>query len=195
MRSDQQTVNGLTAYKLGLTQTTAYVYVEVGYPGSVGAYYDIEIAVRHADGTETELLPWTQFASRTTSGEGFQTYNFNCPQTPLSATDAIVVRLRARNAGGSAVAEFITEQLGASGLPAATWTFYVYTYCYRSATESYASIYFGSSTFNTRVENFQWSPYGVPRFIGDGLAGAVVFVPEVAAPPTPALLGRVLKRK
>jgi len=161
MRSDQHTVNGLTAYKLGSTQTTAYAYVEVYYPGLASAYYDIEIAVRHADGTETELLPWTQFASRTTSGEGFQTYNFNCPQTPLSATDAIVVRLRARNAGGSAVAEFITEQLGATGLPAATWTFYIYTYCYRGKTESYASIYFGSSTYNTRVENFQWVSAGV----------------------------------
>ena len=181
MRSDQQTVNGLTAYKLGLTQTTTYGYVEVCYLGSVGASYDIEIAVRHADGTETELLPWTEFAYRITSGEGFQTYNFNCPQTSLSATDAIVVRLRARNAGGSAVATFITEQLGASGLPVATWTFYVYTYCYRSALESYADILFGSSTYNTRVENFQWTPYappaaGVQRFIGDGLAGAVIVV-------------------
>ena len=154
MRSDQQTVNGLTAYKLGLTQTTTYAYVEVYYPGlASAAYYDIEIAVRHADGTETELLPWTRFASRTISGGGFQTYNFSCPQTSLSATDAIVVRLRARNVGGSAVATFITEQLGASGLPAATWTFYVYTYCYSSAIESYADIFFGSSTFNTRVES------------------------------------------
>ena len=161
MRSDQHTVNGLTAYKLGLEQTTAYAYVEVGYQGSAAAYFDIEIAVRHADGTETELLPWTQFASRTVTGGGFQTYNFNCPQTSLSATDAIVVRLRARNAGGSAVATFITEQLGASGLPATTWTFYAYTYCYRSGTESYADIYFGSSTYNTRVENFQWVSAGV----------------------------------
>ena len=161
MRSDQHTVNGLTAYKLGLEQTTAYAWIEVGYQGSAAAYFDIEIAVRHADGTETELLPWTQFAVRTTTGEGFQTYNFSCPQTSLSATDAIVVRLRARNYGGSAVATFITEQLGASGLPAATWTFYVYTYCYRSATESYADILFGNSTYNTRVENFQWVSAGV----------------------------------
>jgi hypothetical protein len=161
MRSDQHTINGLTAYKLGLEQTTADTYIEADYEGSAGAFYDIEIAVRHADGTETELLPWTQFAYRTTTGGGFQTYNFSCPQTSLSATDAIVVRLRTRIGDGSAVAVFITEQLGASSLPAATWTFYVYTYCYRSATMSYSLIRFGSSTYNTSVENFQWVSAGV----------------------------------
>ena len=153
-RSDTHTINGLTAYKLGLTQTTTSASIEVGYEGSVAAYFDIEIAVRHADGTETELLPWTQFASRTTTGEGIQTYNFNCPSTMLALTDAIVVRLRARNLGGSVTATFTTEQLGASALPASTWTFYVYTGCYRSTTISSAYIYWGDSGHNTRVENF-----------------------------------------
>jgi hypothetical protein len=157
MRSDQHTVNGLTAYKLGLTQTTVAASIDVDYEGSAGAYFDIEIAVRHADGTETELLPWTQFAYRTTTGEGIQSYNFNCPSTTLAPTDAIVVRLRARNVGGSVTATFITEQLGASGLPAATWTFYVYTGCYRSTAISSAYIWWGTSTYNTRVENFQWT--------------------------------------
>jgi hypothetical protein len=157
MRSDQHTVNGLTAYKLGLTQTTTSASIDVDYEGSAAAYFDIEIAVRHADGTETELLPWKQFAYRTTTGEGIQSYNFNCPSTTLAPTDAVVVRLRARNLGGSVTATFITEQLGASGLPAATWTFYVYTGCYRSRVISSAYIWWGTSTHNTRVENFQWT--------------------------------------
>jgi len=179
MRNDQHTVNGLTAYKLGLTQTGAEQFVGVDYEGSATAYFDIQIAVRHADGTETTLLPWTQFAFRGTSGYGYQTYNFACPQTSLSPTDAVVVRLRARNLGGSAVAEFITEQLGAGQLPSATWTFYVYTEAAISKYGSSAIIHWGDSGHNTRVENFQWTPYappavGVPRFIGDGLAGAVI---------------------
>ena len=175
MRSDQHTVNGLTAYKLGLENTTVYAYVEVWYPGSASAYYDIEIAVRHADGSETELLPWTQFAYRTATGQGFQSYSFSCPETVLSPTDAVVVRLRARNAGGSATATFITEQLGAVKLPASTWTFQVYTYCYRGKTESYAAIYWGNATYNTRVENFTWEsaappPVAAPKIVGDSLA-------------------------
>ena len=179
MRSDQHTVNGLTAYKLGLTQTDVEQYVGVDYEGRAGASFDIQIAVRHADGSEVLLLDWFTFATRTVSGSGYQTYNFACPQTSLSATDAIVVRLRARNAGGSAVATFITEQLGAGQLPSATWTFYVYTEAVVSKTASSAIIHWGDSGHNTRVENFQWTPYappavGVPRFIGDGLAGAVI---------------------
>jgi len=158
MRSDQHTVNGLTAYKLGLTQTTAEQFVDVDYEGSATAYFDIQIAVRHADGTETTLLPWTRFAIRGTSGYGYQTYNFACPQTSLSPTDAIVVRLRARNHGGSAVATFITEQLGAGQLPSATWTFYVYTEAVVSKIASSAIILWGDSYHNTRVENFQWTP-------------------------------------
>jgi hypothetical protein len=176
MRSDQQTINGLTAYILGLTQTAAYAYVSAAYEGRAAAYFDIQIAVRHADGTETILLNWYTFATRGVSGSGYQTYSFSCPATTLSPTDAIVVRLRARNTGGSETATFITEQLGASALPAATWTFYVYTVATVTATGSLAEIDFGDSAHNTRVENFTWTPYGVPRFIGDGLSGVVVII-------------------
>jgi len=156
MRNDQQTVNGLTAYVLGLSQTSYYLYVGVDYEGSTTAYFDIQIAVRHADGTETTLLAWTQFASRATSGSGYRTYNFNCPQTTLSSTDAVVVRLRARNSGGSAVAEFITEQLGAGQLPSATWNFYIYTEASVTKYGSSAIIYWGDPAHNTRIENFTW---------------------------------------
>jgi hypothetical protein len=44
----------------------------------------------------------------------------------------------------------------------------------------YVQFRFGNSTYNSRIENFTWAPYtppaGVPRFIGDGLAGAVIIV-------------------
>jgi hypothetical protein len=158
MRNDQQTVNGLTAYVLGLSHTDVPLYIGVDYQRSATAYFDVQIAVRHADGTETTLLAWTQFASRATSGSGYQTYNFSCPQTTLSATDAVVVRLRARNSGGSAVAEFITEQLGAGQLPSATWNFYIYTEASVSKYGSSAIIYWGDPAHNTRIENFQWTP-------------------------------------
>jgi len=157
MRSDQQTVNGLTAYVLGLSQTNNPIYIGADCEGSATAYFDIQIAVRHADGSETTLLPWTQFASRATSGSGYQAYNFSCPQTTLSPTDAVVVRLRARNLGGSAVAEFITEQLGAGQLPSATWNFYIYTQASVSKYGSSAIIDWGDAAHNTRIENFQWS--------------------------------------
>jgi hypothetical protein len=175
MQIYQQTVNGLTAYILGLTATPDQdLIVSVDYEGRATAYFDIQIAIRHVDGSEALLLDWYTFATRAASGYGFQTYNFNCPQTSLSPTDAVVVRLRARNLGGSAVATFITEQLGAGQLPSATWTFYVYTEGIVSAVGSSAIIHWGAWT--TRVENFAWTPYGVPRFIGDGLSGVVVII-------------------
>jgi hypothetical protein len=181
MRSDQHTVNGLTAYKLGLTQTASVLFISIDYEGGTTAYFDIQIAVRHANGTEDILLDWYNFANRVSSGSGYQTYSFNCPQKNLSPTDAVVVRLRARMAGATSVAEFITEQLGGIQLPASTWTFYVYTYASISRYYSVGAIYWGNAGYNTRIENFAWTPYvppavGVPRWIGDGLAGAVIIV-------------------
>jgi hypothetical protein len=157
LKEVKDAVNGLTAYKLGLERTTSPLYIDVVYEGRATAYFDIQIAVRHADGTETILRDWYNFAARASTGSGYQSYNFACPQTSLSPTDAIVVRLRVRNLGGSNVATFITEQLGASGLPASTWTFYVWTEATVSAVASSATIRWGSSDYNTRVENFQWT--------------------------------------
>jgi hypothetical protein len=180
MRSDQHTVNDLTAYKLGLTQTASVLFISIDYEGGATAYFDIQIAVRHANGTEDILLNWYNFANRVSSGSGYQTFSFNCPQKDLTPTDAIVVRLRARMAGATSIAEFVTEQLGGVQLPGSTWTFYVYTYAIISRYYSVGAIYWGDANHNTRVENFTWTspavppPAGVPRFIGDGLAGAAI---------------------
>jgi hypothetical protein len=173
MRSDQQTVNGLTAYKLGTSQTTIEISVEISTTLAATCYAGIRVFVRHADGSETELTAGTPVAqvSRTASGSGIQSNTWNCPQTVLQSTDAIVVRVYLKSGTGAwnEVAVFITEQLNAQSLDAMKWTVYYYTSKYRDVEGAwYWAFYFGTSTYNSRIENFGWAPAGIlVRIIAD----------------------------
>jgi hypothetical protein len=178
-RSDTQTVNGLTAYKLLPTNTT--LYTEKGV-ARYYAYVGIRVWKRSAAGVETEITGGkavaivaygTTYAVRSAT--------WSCPSTPLASTDAIVVRVYDCDSDGTVgalIAEFTTEQLGAKSLDASTWTVY-YWLCYVIVEYvEYVQFRFGDSTYNSRIENFAWTPapVGVPRYIGDSLAGAVVVV-------------------
>jgi hypothetical protein len=59
------------------------------------------------------------------------------------------------------MATFITEQLGASSLDAATWTVYYYNNRTLVDETQYIAFYFGSSTRPSRIENFAWTTAGV----------------------------------
>lgn len=150
MCSNTQTVNGLTAYALLTTNSATAVSVEITN------YYPITIKVykRQADGTETQIgsdLVWYW----TANSDGTVTENvrtWNCPQTSLSTTDAIVVRMWY---GTTLIRAWITNQLGATRLEAATWTFYLYTQ-YNARLQVF---YFrhGASTCPSIIENFVYS--------------------------------------
>jgi len=177
LRSDQHTVNGLTAYVLGTSQTTSFLSRTQTFSGSPTVEWGIRVWRRAADGTETEVTSGTPVAvvSRAYDGSGLQSATWNCPQTSMADTDAIVVRVYVRGGGSWILLEtFITEQLGAGQLDAATWTVYYWTsrQYVPPVGQTSTSFRFGDSTYNSRIEGFSWSvppPPVARRFQGDGL--------------------------
>jgi hypothetical protein len=162
MRSDQQTVNGLLAYILGVTQSTSSLSQFVEASGNVAVYWASDVVVRSVGGSETVIGTKVAQVFRTTVGAGIQSATWVCPETALASTDSVVIRVYIKLGTGAwnLVATFTSEQLGASKLDGATWTFYYYT------VRSYESVdnittgqfYWGTSTYNSRIENFTWTP-------------------------------------
>jgi len=169
MRSDQHTINGLTAYKLEITQTSSSVTVSDGYVGDwLDASWGIRVWKRTSSGVETEITNGTPQAvvSRGSEGSGIQSATWVCPQTPLNATDSIVVRVYIRVTSWVLKATFTTQQLNASQLDSVTWTVYYWTQLIWSRIPdefgewwyiTAASFRFGNSTYNSRIINFSWS--------------------------------------
>jgi len=167
-RSDTQTVNGLTASKLGTTQSASSLSATIGRGRTaLSAYAGIRAWRRLSDGTEIEITSGTPVAVVSTSSTGIVSATWSCPQTSLTTTDAVVVRVYGKwgsSGTWNLLAVFITEQLGAGQLDAATWTVYYYISYTRyvdpdTGIVTYTAAWgFGTSTFNSRIENFQWTP-------------------------------------
>ena len=175
-RSDMHTVNGLNAYKLDTTNSASESYIEVGQSGPddtggcpyvSSVYYNSDIYIRHSNGAQTLL--GSSIAQTVRGGdfaEGYQSNTWSCPKTSLSPTDAIRVIENVGAGGNSKVTRnFITEQLDSVMLEATTWTFNRYTwyntFCISpgdtiSGTEG--RTYYGSSSYNTRISNFAYTP-------------------------------------
>lgn len=167
MRGDQQTINSLTAYSLGTSQssTSQSNLIEKTRSGNLVVDWGVRIWKRTSAGSETEITSGTPVAQVTRSaiGEGMQNNTWSVPLTSLNATDSIVVRVYAQirdNVDWSVQATFTTEQLGSEILPAGTWTFYYYTWydTYNTGGPSgrytRGRFYWGDSTYNSRIENF-----------------------------------------
>jgi len=175
MRSDYAEVNGLNAYILGTSQTTSSLNTTVLKVTSTDyvVYCGIRVWKRNSAGVETEITAGEPVAvvSRSVNGEGIQSNTWDCPQTALSSTDTIVVRVYLKvdvdawQQGTGSQPNFQTEQLGASQLDAATWTVYYYT-VRQTATKPSARtgiiFHWGTSTYNSRVENFVWTEAAPP---------------------------------
>jgi len=188
-RDDEWTVNGLTAEKLTTSQSTTGQSANATKSNSYDyvVYAGIRVWKRVSGGSETEITSGTPVAqvSRSSNGGGIQSATWNCPQTALTSTDAIVVRVYIKVDVDDWVLceDWITEQLGASQLDSATWTVYYYTVRDTYSTGSSESevywtrIYFwwGTSTYNSRIENFSWTPAAVTKTFTDALAIADTF--------------------
>jgi len=176
MRSDQQTVNGVTAYKL-LTSESATLK-ELWIANSQTVYVGIRVSVIHSDGSETRLdtqpsatVPYPAGTAQTTTlSAGYSILN----DVALSPTDAIKVEVYGdvTSPPAALLATFITEQLGASKLNAANWT--VYYRLRRTAkvgTTSNFYFRFGISGDDSYITNFTWGaiPVTAKKPIMDGL--------------------------
>lgn len=167
MRGDQQTINGLTAYILGLTQSEIGQYYILEFGGSARIYAGIRVWKRSVDGVETEITGGSPVAVGSVyfpnGGSGYGIGTWNCPETPISPTDAIVVRVYVRRSTAvpwELAATFITEQLGATQLNAATWTVYYFLEVVfdpeigRITDDLFR---WGTSYYDSRIEGFSWS--------------------------------------
>jgi hypothetical protein len=165
------TINGLLGYKLLTSNSSTYVYASGSDSPNLTAYWGIRVWKRTAAGVETEVTSGTPVAQVSRvwsliSAEGFQSATWACPLTTLAATDAIVVRCYIRFGGNAwqLLLTSTTEQIGATGLVAVTWTVTYYTQAQGSGDGSeeapYGSggfLYWGHGSYYTRIENFQWS--------------------------------------
>jgi gamma-glutamylcyclotransferase (GGCT)/AIG2-like uncharacterized protein YtfP len=165
MRSDQHTVNTLTAYKLGVEQTTTSLLKSISEAGDYPCRWWVYVYKRAADGTTTLIK--SGYVERSTDGSGLQLLSLSIPLTSLASTDAIQVRVRIAIYSVDTNIYFITEQLGASQLDAVTWSVYLYTerkYNLR-LDETDAIFYWGTTTYNSRIENFSWTPAPPPPVV------------------------------
>ena len=172
-RSDQQTINGLLAYKLLTTNTASVLSVTDSKGVNYTAYWGIRVWVRHADESGDEITAGTPVAvvNRSANGEGIQSNTWDCPETALADTDAIVVRVYMKWSileVWFVLATFITNQVqdwdSPVQLDAATWTVYYYTLKTWDSKLSLAvgAFYWGDDAHNSRIENFTWSEEAPP---------------------------------
>ncbi len=165
MRSDTQTINGLNAYKLNIPESNSSAS-NTQYGDEPVAYWGIRAWVRHSDGTEQELSLDGQTGTPMAvvsrgSGSGLQSATVTVAQTALQPTDSLVVRVYTKvgtDSGWTLSAAFTTEQLQATTLQATTWTVYYYTYAFwnRYIERETAKLYWGTTTYNTRIQNIQY---------------------------------------
>ncbi|MCK5024232.1 MAG: hypothetical protein KAR56_01290 [Thermoplasmata archaeon] len=152
--ASEGSANGLTTYLLGNAQSTTSVRSSL--TGNIGVVSTgFRAWVRNSAGTEAELTGGSAEAivERSANGAGIQTTTWSCPQTSLSATDSVVIRIyqSLSTPPTNLKAEFTTEQLGASSLDAATWTMSYYT------TRDNDYFWWGDTTYDSRIDGFAWS--------------------------------------
>ncbi|MGD0494435.1 MAG: cohesin domain-containing protein [Candidatus Bathyarchaeia archaeon] len=164
MRSDTQTINGLNAYKLNIPESTSSAYVTQSGSG-YGASWGIRAWVRHSNGVEQEISLDGQTGTPKavvwrSSGSGIQGGTVSVAQAGLQQTDSLVIRVYVQvgGSGWTLCATFTTEQLQATTLQATTWTAYYYTYAYyiRPYNWTTSTFYWGTTTYNSRIQNLQF---------------------------------------
>jgi hypothetical protein len=162
------------AFQLGTSQTTSYRSNDLDCQG---ANVGIRVWGIKSDETEVEISSGIVAVVSVPYGQTVTlSATWNCPSTQQYVAFLVIVYLgtdvmtSASLITGGLPFIFMTEDLNAQ-LQAATWT--VYYAFYYDATLDQTFFRFGTSTYNSRIENFT---YGVLRFIGDGLAGVVVIV-------------------
>lgn len=155
--STSETYKGITVKKLLTSNSASALSAEIAY----GRRFGVRVWKTTVDGTETEITSGTPVATvihfGTSDDDGEYSASWACPETSLVATDRIVVRVyssKVTPVSWQLLQTFITEPLGASKVDSATWT--VYYWLYISGTT--VSFWYGSSTYDSRITNFVWTP-------------------------------------
>jgi len=157
-RSDQHTINGLTAYKFLTSKSGTQGSLDSGmYEVRMAVDFYYRIIKRSSGGSETVLLDWTLHHTRTTTGSGEVLKIQSISEVALDAGDAIRVDIRVVK-NSTQERSWITDVLGATGLFACSW--YIYLYTYNTQTSESPPYYQGGfrydGTYNSRVECFAY---------------------------------------
>lgn len=155
--ANEAVVNGLTAYSLGLTQSTTAGNWAPG--NSVSVYLGIRVYKRSSAGVETEITTaLSATVSRTATGSGFQTGTWTPPVTPLALTDSIVVKVYGGTAANPTTvrATFTTGQLGTVQLDANQWSVQYWTR-YANTAGGGSDWYWGTATYDNHITGFRTS--------------------------------------
>lgn len=159
MRGDQWTVNGLTTYKLGTSESNIQQYNGRSIAGLYSTVsYGIRVWTRTSGGVEYEVTSGTPegVASVATDSQYHSIIGYYYPwPASMSPSDAIVVRVYVGFPTGEwkLEATFITEQLGATALTINTWWVYYYVYAYTTRPN-------GGGYHATTTGRYYW---GAPR--------------------------------
>jgi FlaG/FlaF family flagellin (archaellin) len=156
MRGDQSNVNNLLGFNLGLTQSNLpQESASVGKNSNI--YVGIRVWIRN--GTTDAMFELTPGSARAVNGRtaafnGYVTGSWTPAARAMNATDSIVVRVYIGTTAtpGTLVATFTTPRLGVSQLDANPWT--VYYYLVRGGPGTDSQFYWGSNTYNSRIEGF-----------------------------------------
>lgn len=154
------------------TQGTLEYLLGWGDPALQTAYWGIRVGIRHSDLTYTEITAGTPVAlvSKGTLGKATLSNTWDCPETALASDDKIRVAIYVKLSGvwhllGSGCD---TEILNAEKLDAATWTVYYYvdiTWLPPPTSMYVYWIRWNIVTYDTRIENFTWTPLPPPPVV------------------------------
>ncbi|MBA7497010.1 hypothetical protein ES702_07619 [subsurface metagenome] len=156
-----------------ITQGT--VTYELGYGSgylNLG-YWGIRVWIRHSDLSVTDISGWPPVAivTKGTTGEAILSNTWDCPETALASDDKIgvAIYLKIEDVLGWYLlwSRCDTEALNAEKLDAATWTVYYYVDIFWHAGAGMWIYYIrgNSATYNTRIENFTWTPLPPPPVV------------------------------
>ncbi len=160
--ANEAMVNGLTAYSLGLTQSSTAAYYQTSTTTGTNTYAGIRLWKRSSAGVETEITSGTAVATagRTANAAGMLSASYTPPAATLASGDSIVVRLYvATTTGGLTTARgiFTSEPLGPCTLDANPWTVSYYirrgTGSLNGISGSYVA--WGTTTLNTNIAGFK----------------------------------------
>jgi len=177
-RSDTANVNGLTTEILGTSQSgvagTRYKQFADSELAVAAVSLGSQVYVRYDNSTEFKISGASPIAqvTRTSVGSGIMSNNWNCPETSMEENCSVVVRVYTRWRYGTnprtwwwsawqLLDTWQTEQLDASQLDSATWTFYYWFQWLNLGGDpvNYRSIFkFDTVTYNSRITNFQYAP-------------------------------------
>jgi hypothetical protein len=136
------------------------VWMEIYTYTDVTVQYSTSVLKRASDGIETTIASNIANVSCLMSVlPASNSTTWACPQTALLSTDSVICRVYQRVGTGAwiFVANFTTMPLDATQLDSATWTIYYYMLPSQTTSIISSNYYFGTSTYNSRIETFTWT--------------------------------------